>query len=104
MPAGSLRHFVALEKRAQAAAGEYGLDTTYVPVAHAWAEIESVKGGIYEATIQVGEGPTHRIKLRYRPADFDYITDGTRRWEVRDSRDPDGKRQWLSVMAEEMTA
>lgn len=105
MPAGRLRHLVALEKRAQASDSDYGISTSYALIENAWAEIESVKGGVYEATIQVGNGPTHRITLRYRSAiDFDFVFDGSRRWEVKDARDPDGRRQWLVVMAEEQTA
>tara|TARA_R110000751_G_scaffold307640_1_gene430346 strand:- start:33559 stop:33873 length:315 start_codon:yes stop_codon:yes gene_type:complete len=104
MPAGEMRHRVTLEKRAQASDTEYSIVTSYAAIGVAWAKIEAVKGGIYEATIQVGEGPTHRIVMRYRANDFDFITDGTRRWEVADSRDPTGRRQYLVIMAEEQTA
>lgn len=104
MAAGELRDLVTLEKRNQASDTEYSITTTYAAVGVAYAKIEAVKGSVYEATIQVGEGPTHRIAMRYRPADFDFITDGSHRWEVRDSRDPDGRREWLIVMAEEQTA
>lgn len=104
MPAGRLRDLLTLEKRSQASDPNYSITTTYAPVDVAWAQVEAVRGGIYEATIQVGEGPTHRIVMRHRDNDFDFLTDGTRRWRVVDSRDIDGRREWLVVMAEEQTA
>lgn len=104
MPAGRLRHRVALEKRVQAADESIGITTTFTTIAQTWAEIEAVKGGIYAATLQVGEGPTHRIVMRYRDAAaFDFISEGSRRFNVVDARDIDGRRTWLMVMAEEQT-
>ena len=72
--------------------------------AEAWAEVKAVRGSIYAAGVQVGEGPTHRITMRYRDATgFDHVSLGSQRWRVRDARDPDGRRRVLEVMAEELT-
>lgn len=102
--AGGLRHRVTLERRIQAADVGTGLTTSYTAVATVWAKVEAVRGGIYMAGLQVGEGPTHRIRIRYRAVtDFDFLSEGTRRWHLRDIRDPDGLRQWLDLMAEEQT-
>lgn len=102
MPAGRLRHYVALEKRTQAADETIGITTTFATVARTWVQIEATKGSVYAATIQVGEGPTHRIVMRYRDAAaFDFISEGTRRFSVTDARDIDGRKTWLEIMAEE---
>jgi head-tail adaptor len=100
---GRLRHRVRLEQRVQAADGTVGITTTFSPVADTWAEIQAVKGSVYAAGLQVGEGPTHRIILRWRnPTGFDHISRNAQRWRVRDARDPDGTRVMLEVMAEEL--
>lgn len=104
MRAGHLRHRVVLERRVQAPDGSFGIDTSYSPIATVWASVEAVRGSIYIAALQVGEGPTHRIQIRYRSmTDFDFISEGSRRFRVRDVRDTDGRRQWLDIMAEEHT-
>jgi len=103
MPAGQLRNRVTLEKRAQAPSGTYTLGTSFSEVAVVWAKIEASRGSVYAARVQTGTGPTHRITIRHRDAtDFDYIFDGTRRFEVKDLQDPDGLRQWLVINAEEL--
>ena len=101
---GRLNHRVSLEQRVQAADGSVGMTTSYTVVATAWAEVKAVRGSVYAAGVQVGDGPTHRITLRYRDATtFDHISLGAQRWRVRDARDPDGRRRILDVMAEELT-
>ena len=104
MPAGRLNHRVTLEKRTQAADEGIGITTTYSTIDKTWAEIQATKGSVYAATLQVGEGPTHRIVMRYRDAAaFDFISEGSRRFSVTDARDIDGRRRWLEVMAEEQS-
>lgn len=104
MAAGTLRHLVRLEQRTQAADDSVGITTTYSPVARVWAQVEATRGALYAAGVQTVEAPTHRIVIRYRSmTDFDHIWDDGRRWRVRDVRDPDGKRRWVEIMAEEIT-
>lgn len=104
MNPGRLRHRVTVEQRVQAADGGVGLTTTYSVVAETWADIQAVKGAVYAAGLQVGEGPTHRIVMRWRdPTTFDHLSLGAQRWRVRDARDPDGRRVMLEIMAEELT-
>lgn len=104
MPAGDLRHRVTLEQRVQAADDGVGLTTTYAPVATVWAAIRGVRGAMYVERVQVGEGATHSIRIRYRdPAGFDHVSEGARRWRVRSALDRDGDRRWLEIMAEELT-
>lgn len=104
MNPGRLRHRVTIEQRVQVADGAVGITTTYSPVAQTWADVQAVRGSIYAAGVQVGEGPTHRITMRYRDATgFDHVSLGSQRWRVRDARDPDGRRRVLEVMAEELT-
>lgn len=104
MNPGRLRHRLTVEQRVQAADGSVGITTTYSAVAQTWGEVLAVKGAVYAAGLQVGEGPTHRITLRWRdPTTFDHISLGAQRFRVRDARDPDGRRVVLEVMAEELT-
>lgn len=104
MNPGRLRHRITVEQRVQAADGSVGLTTTYSVIGQTWGEVLSVKGAVYAAGLQVGEGPTHRITLRWRdPTTFDHLSLGLQRWRVRDARDPDGRRVILEVMAEELT-
>lgn len=126
MPAGTLRHLLTLEQRTQVADATVGITTAYTPVAQVWGDVQATRGAVYVAAVQVGEGPTHRIMIRYRerttfdhvaelvldPGEsvteaFDYTTGSylaatERRWRVRDVRDPDGRRRWLEIMAEEL--
>lgn len=105
MAAGPLRYRLTLEQRAQATSG-VTIANTFPPVATVWAQIEGVRGAVYADRVQVGEGATHRIMIRYRDrTDFDHAsTPDGRRWKVRDVRDPTGRRQWLEIAAEELTA
>jgi len=101
---GKLRHKVRLEQRTQVADASVGITTDYTLVAEVYAEVASVRGSIYAAGVQVGEGPTHRITVRYvDPTTFDHVAQGAQRWRVRDARDPDGRRRLLQIMGEELT-
>ena len=104
MNPGRLRHRLIVEQRVQAVDGTVGITTSYSAVAETWADIQAVRGAVYAAGLQVGEGPTHRILMRWRdPTAFDHLSRGDQRWRVRDARDPDGRRVMLEVMAEELT-
>jgi SPP1 family predicted phage head-tail adaptor len=103
MRAGDLTHRLTLERRVQAADVTVGIDTSFATVATVWGSVKGTKPAEYIDQIQVGEGPTHRMLIRYRAAkDFDHVSEGTRRWKVRGSRDPDGRRDMLEIMAEEV--
>jgi head-tail adaptor len=103
MPAGNLRHSLLLEKRAQAAEGTDSIAATFAPVSDAWGEVKQVRAGTYLDGQQVGETITHIIRLRYRSAtDFGFISEGARRFRVKRIGDPDGRRRWLEVFAEEL--
>jgi SPP1 family predicted phage head-tail adaptor len=103
MAAGTLRHLLTLEQRTQVADGAVGITTAYTTVTQVWGDVQATRGAVYLAGLQIGEGPTHRIVIRYRPrTTFDHVSAGARRWRVRDVRDPDGRRKWLEIMAEEL--
>lgn len=103
MNPGRLRFRMLVEQRVQSPDGGVGITTSYTPVAETWADIQAVRGAVYAAGLQVGEGPTHRIVMRWRdPTAFDHLSRGDQRWRVRDARDPDGRRQMLEIMAEEL--
>ena len=104
MNIGSLRNRVALEMRQQAADGSTGIAETFATVAEVWGAVEATRGSVYIGSIQVGEAITHRITLRWvDPTSFTHLSvnEGAQRFRKRDARDPDGRRRWLEVMAEE---
>ena len=105
MNIGSLRNRVALEMRQQAADNATGIAETFATVAEVWGAVEATRGSVYIGSIQVGEAITHCITLRWvDPSTFTHLSvnEGAQRFRKRDARDPDGRRRWLEVMAEEM--
>ena len=104
-PIGSLRNRVRLEMRHQAPDLGTGVTDTYAPVAEVWAQVEATRGSVYIGSLQISEVLTHRITMRWRdPTTFTHLSvnDGQQRFKKRDARDPDGRKRWLEVMAEEM--
>lgn len=103
-----LRHRVALETRAQVAAGGSagtGLTESFTVGARVWARVELIRGGRYQAEVQTDDVPTHRITIRHR-VDYTawrYISDGARRWRVITSGDPDGRQTWVEYGVTELT-
>ena len=105
MRLGALRNRVSLEMRQQAADGSTGIAETFALVDQVWGAVEATRGSVYIGSIQVGEAITHRITLRWvDPSSFTHlwVNEGAQRFRKRDARDPDGRRRWLEVMAEEM--
>ena len=105
MRLGALRNRVSLEMRQQAADGSTGIAETFALVDQVWGAVEATRGSVYIGSIQVGEAITHRITLRWvDPSSFTHLSvnEGAQRFRKRDARDPDGRRRWLEVMAEEM--
>lgn len=105
MNIGALRNRVTLEMRQQAADAGTGIAETFATVAEVWGAVEATRGSVYIGSIQVGEAITHRITLRWLdPTTFTHLSvnEGAQRFRKRDARDPDGRRRWLEVMAEEM--
>lgn len=105
MRLGALRNRVTLEMRQQAADNSTGIAETFATVAEVWGAVEATRGSVYIGSIQVGEAITHRITLRWMdPTTFTHLSvnEGAQRFRKRDARDPDGRRRWLEVMAEEM--
>lgn len=103
--AGQLNRQVVLEKLTSAANVGGGLTETYAPVATVWARMLAVKDSAYLDGAQLGEMPTHRITVRYRDGDdFDHLSEvgSTRRFRVQGVRDPDGRREMLDILAEEL--
>lgn len=102
-----LRYRVALETRAQIAAGGAGgtgLAESFTTGARVWARVELIRGGRYQADVQTDDVPTHRITIRFRE-DFTtwrYISDGSRRWRVVNAGDPDGRRVWVEYGVTEL--
>lgn len=104
---GGLRNRVRLEQRSQVADNSVGITEGFAEIAEVWGSVYATRGAVYLGSMQVGETITHRIVLRWTdPTAFTHLsTDGgTRRFRKRDARDPDGRRRWLEVMAEELSS
>ena len=103
MSAGRLRHHLVLENRIQAPNDQGGITETYAEAGQAWAEILAVGAVLYAAGQQVQEKVTHKITIRFRPmTGFGFLSDGARRFRLREMRDPDGRRMWLELLCEEL--
>jgi head-tail adaptor len=104
--AGSLRDRVTLEKVAKEPSGGSGSSVAYDPVDEVWAEVRSVRYSQFAEQVQVREGATHTIRLRWRRTDdFDFVSaEGQRRWKVLGVREPDNRRRWVDLFCEEVAA
>jgi head-tail adaptor len=97
------RHLLTLELRVQSADGSTGLTETFAAVADVWADLAGVSGIQSIGTTQVEEGVTHRAVLRWAdPTTFTHFSHNGERFRVRGTRDPDMRRRWLEVMAEQL--
>ena len=106
--AGELRTLVLLQSKSQTPVGGASgttLADAYADVAEVWARIDGLQGGRYVAGQQVEEVATHKITIRYR-ADYTsawrFIRDGSRLFELKTARDPDGLRKFLEIWAQEL--
>lgn len=103
-PVGQLRHLLTLENRTQAPDLTTGFNETFAAVGTAWACIEPLRGAMQMDGVQVMDAATHWILIRYvEPGTFTHLSDGARRFRKRETKDPDGRRVWLQVHAEEET-
>lgn len=103
--AGQLNRQVVLEKLGSAANLGGGLTETFAPVATVWARMLAIRDSAYLDGAQVADAATHRVTIRYRDAeDFDHLSEvgSTRRFRVQGVRDPDGRREMLDILAEEL--
>lgn len=99
-----MRHRVQLQKRTEAPTGTDDLTATYVTVATVWARIRAIAGGLLIEGVQDTERITHRFDIRYRtdqPA-WGYIETDGRRFAVRAVRDPEERKRFLEIDAEEV--
>jgi SPP1 family predicted phage head-tail adaptor len=104
--AGTLNRRVVLEKRVQAENVAGGLTETFTTIATVWAQIVAPRYPAFVDGAQVAEIPTHRITIRYRTSssNFDHVLESgsARRFRVQGVRDPDGRREVLDILAEEL--
>lgn len=101
----SRKLLVTLERRAQAADGGSGITDTFDEVATVRAHVGGVSGAIQIGDMQIEDGVTHRMVLRWSdPTVFTHFSVSAERYRVRSTRDPDGRRRWLEVMGEKLNA
>lgn len=100
--AGQLRERVAIERPVRTADGAGGADVTWETLATVWAEVVALGGneqplaehnearGACRVTIRFRADVTAQMRLVWRGAALN----------IRGLRDPDGKRQWLTINAQ----
>lgn len=105
---GQLNVRVDLQARVTSPIGGLGgtsLAEVFTTIGQAWCSIVSLRGGRYIAGRQVEEVATHRITLRWRNdyQEWGYILAGTQRFRIQSVTDPNHRRRWLELLAEEVT-
>ena len=103
MALGNMRARLTLQTETQVADGAGGYVLSWTDAATVWAEIKPLDGREIYTAAHLESRVTHEITLRYRSdiaADM-RATDGVRYFNIRAAFDPDGKRRFLKLLAEE---
>ena len=102
---GDMRHRITLQARTQTPTGGGGFSDAYTTVASVRAAIRTIFGGRLIDGVQDQERVTHNFTIRYRPdrAAWRYVLFDGRRFTVRTVSDPDERKRWLEILAEETT-
>ncbi len=99
----SRRVLITLERRTQEPDGTTGITEAFLDVGEYAAHVGGVTGAVNVATAQVDEGVTHRAVLRWvDPTTFTHFSLDGQRFRVRATRDPDMRRRWIEIMAEQL--
>lgn len=99
-----LRSWLDLQSRALTPSGTDTATETYTTVARVPARIRAIFGGRVIDNIQDQARATHVIVIRYRSDQSAWrwlLYDG-RRFRVHTIMDPDERRMWLELLAEEV--
>lgn len=102
---GDMRDRVTIQSVAEVADANGGLVETWSDVATVWAAVETTNAREAWRLQQLGMRADHMITIRYRDDVTNrnrVILDG-RPMLVRGVRDPDRRKAWLVINAEEMT-
>ena len=65
MPAGKLRHYIAIEQPVEVQDEQGGISRTWAEMVHAWAEITALNASENTGQPQVRGMATHAIRTRY---------------------------------------
>lgn len=99
------RVLVTLEMRVQVPDGTTGITETFTEVGEFWGHLGGVSGVVNIGTAQIEDGVTHRLVLRWvDPTTFTHFSRDGERFRVRGTRDPDMRRRWIEIMAEQLEA
>lgn len=101
---GELRARIHLQAKAQVPSGSSSLTASFSTVATVYAKAVAISGGMLVDGVQTEEVVTHRFFIRYRAdrAAWRFVLFDDRRFEVRRTRDPDERKRWLEILAEEL--
>lgn len=100
---GELRQRIDLQEKSNAPASAGTLTDNYTTVASVWARVNPIFGGRILEGVQDIEKVTHNVCIRYRDdqAAWHFILFDGRRFKVRSVMNPDERKEWLEILAEE---
>ncbi len=101
---GEMRHRIELQNRTEAFTGTDDLQSDYVVIATVWARMRAIAGGLSIDGVQETERITHRFDIRHRTdqPSWNYVETDGRRFVVRAVRDPEERKRFLEIDAEEV--
>ncbi len=102
-PIGELRTRLTLEAPSRTDDGGGGADVVWEAVAEVWAAVRPITGVEKFELDRVAGRRSHEIMIRYR-ADVVAqmrLRQGARVFDIRAAFDPDQRRHWLKILAEE---
>lgn len=103
MAVGDMRRLMTLERNMRTGDGGGGATESWISVAQIWAAIEALSGDEGHAEHRVSGRVSHEITLRYRSdvePEMRLTLDG-RVFHLLAVFDKDGRRRWLTCLAEE---
>ena len=103
MPAGDLRHRVAIESLVQAEGTSPAMTPTYTVVDTVWASLRTPRGVAKLEGEAVDVHPTHLFRIRYR-SDVDrakFLRWNGTRFNILEVTNERGRKVWLDLQCEE---
>ena len=100
---GELRHKLEVRRANTTQNAQGGYDGPWEPVAAVWGKVEGIDGHESMLAHALEGVSSYRITIRWRwgvrQSDQAVLGDGTA-LNIRSVSDPDGKRRWLTILAD----
>lgn len=97
---GELREPVHIVREGRTPTGTRDAQATRELVARAWAKVLTVKGSERIGAVNAGEGPTHRLVIRYQSGIEAgmFVVLGDRAYKILDVENEDERNVWLDLL------